>query len=179
MNTPAAFMYLFDALFTLAIFLFLTRFLLQLVQADFYNPISQTIVRVTHPIIAPVQQVIPVVGRANFAALAIVCVLIILKLMAQFYIRLGAIPFNLSLLIYALHTTASLLVSYFYWAIIVRIILSWIAPDPRQPFTAILIDITEPLMAPARRLLPALGGLDFSPIIVLLGLQFLRIMFQL
>lgn len=179
MNTPAAFMYLFDALFTLSIFLFLTRFLLQLVQADFYNPISQTIVRVTHPIIAPVQQVIPVVGRANLAALAIVCALIIIKLMVQFYLRIGAIPFNLSLLIYALHTTASLLVSYFYWAIIVRIILSWIAPDPRQPFTAILIDITEPLMAPARRLLPALGGLDFSPIIVLFGLQFLRIMFQL
>lgn len=179
MNAPGAFMHLFDAIFTLAIFLFLTRFLLQLVQADFYNPISQTIVRITHPIITPVQQIIPVVGRANFAALLIVFLLIIGKMMVQFYFAFGRIPFGLGVLVYVLHTTASLLISYFYWAVIIRIILSWIAPDPRQPFTAILIDVTEPLMAPARRLLPAMGGLDFSPIIVLLGLQFLRIMFQL
>ncbi len=179
MNAPGAFMHLFDAIFTLAIFLFLTRFLLQLVQADFYNPISQTIVRFTHPVLAPLQTVLPVVGRANLAALGVVFVLIVAKLMVQFYFAFGRIPLNVGVLVYVLHTTASLLISYFYWAVIIRIILSWIAPDPRQPFTAILIDITEPLMAPARRLLPAMGGLDFSPIIVLLGLQFLRILFQL
>src|SRR5699024_11059658 len=125
MNAPDAFMHLFDAIFTLAIFLFLTRFLLQLVQADFYNPISQTIVRITHPIIAPIQQVIPVVGRANFAALLIVFLLIIAKMMVQFYFAFGRIPFGLGVLVYMLHTTASLLISYFYWAVIIGIVLSW------------------------------------------------------
>lgn len=176
MDTHNAFSFLITTLFDLGIFLFLTRFLLQLVQADFYNPISQGVVRFTHPILSPLQNILPTVGRTNTAALVMIIVLIILKIFTLFYLSFGTIVISPMLLLYVVHNTADLILKYFYWAIILRVILSWVAPDPRQPFTAIVADLTEPLMAPARRLIPSLGGLDFSPIIVLLALQFIRIL---
>ena len=65
------------------------------------------------------------------------------------------------------------------WQVLVRVILSWVAPDPSNPVVRVGIQITEPLMAPVRRLLPDMGGLDLSPLIVLLGVQLLKILFQL
>lgn len=176
MNTPGAFNFLISVVFDFAIFLFLTRFLLQLVQADFYNPISQQVVRFTHPILGPLQRLIPAVGRFNLAALLIIFALLIGKLVVYFSLQ-GFSVSGQVLLLLSIKQSADLLLRYLYWAVIARVILSWIAPDPRQPFTAIVADITEPLMAPVRNILPSLGGLDFSPIVVLLGLQFLRVLF--
>jgi len=175
MNTIGGMNFLLTVLFDLAIFLFLTRFLLQLVQADFYNPISQSVVRFTHPVLAPLQRIIPSVGRFNVAALLIIIALLMVKIVTLLSLQ-GISVGGQVLTLYAVHSAADLLLKYLYWAVIARVVLSWIAPDPRQPFTAIVADITEPLMAPVRRILPSLGGLDFSPIVVLLGLQFVRIL---
>ncbi len=60
-----------------------------------------------------------------------------------------------------------------------RVILSWVAPDPYHPFAAIMTQVTEPLLGPVRKVLPNLGGLDLSPLVVLLGLQFLMVLFAL
>lgn len=175
MNTSDGFSFLITVLFDLTIFLFLTRFLLQLVQADFYNPISQSVVRVTHPILAPLQKIIPSIGRFNIAALLVLVAILMVKLVTMLSLR-GLVADGQVLMLLAVHSAADMLLKYLYWAVIARVVLSWIAPDPRQPFTAIVADITEPLMAPVRNVLPSMGGLDFSPIIVLLGLQFVRVL---
>ena len=70
----------------------------------------------------------------------------------------------------------SLLVNVFFWAIIIRVILSWVNPDPRHPAVGLLGELTEPVMRPAQRLLPPISGLDLSPILVLIALQLLNML---
>lgn len=63
----------------------------------------------------------------------------------------------------------------FMWIVIARAILSWVNPDPYNPIVRFIHKVTEPVMYPIRTKLPInLGGMDFSPIIILLGIVFLR-----
>lgn len=65
------------------------------------------------------------------------------------------------------------------WSILIRILISWIRIDPYHPIVRILDQITEPILAPARRIIPPIGGLDFSPVIVIILLNILeRILLQ-
>ena len=96
-------------------------------------------------------------------------------------IQTGGLPAGIGpqLLVYTLRELASLILDYVFWAVLVRVILSWVAPDPSNPVVRVVIQINEPLMAPVRRLLPDMGGLDLSPLSVLLCVQLLKILFQL
>lgn len=168
--------YAFDAY----IFLVLTRFVLQLVRADFYNPLSQFVVKATNPPLKPLRKLIPGFGGVDVAALVLVIVLIVLKVLMLVLFQYGKLAVDpLSLLAAALHQLASLLLNYVFWTVLARIILSWVAPDPRNPLVLVVVQITEPVMAPARKLLPPIGGFDLSPILVLLAIQFLQILFGL
>jgi YggT family protein len=70
---------------------------------------------------------------------------------------------------------ASLLEIY-KWVIIAAALITWVSPDPRNPIVSILRQVTEPVLAPARRLLPPwkTGGLDFSPLIVIFAIQLVQ-----
>lgn len=180
MNAQGAFLFLVYYAFDLYIFIVLTRFLLQLVRADFYNPISQFVVRATNPVLMPLRKVLPSSGVIDTAALVMVVVLIVAKVFVIQLLGSGAMQVApLPLLVYIVSEIARLLLSYIFWAVLARVILSWVAPDPYNPVVRVVAQITEPVMAPARRLLPPMGGLDLSPIVVLLAIQFLRILFGL
>jgi YggT family protein len=179
MNTQGALTFLIGYLFDLYIFLVLTRFILQAVRADFYNPISQFVVKATNPPLVPLRRVIPGWKGLDFAALVLVIALLVVKLLVMLWLGgYGTMPTAAQWLLITVRELAGLLLSYVFWAVLIRVILSWVAPDPNNPFTRVVIQITEPVMAPARKALPPMGGLDLSPIIVLLGIQFLRILFQ-
>jgi YggT family protein len=62
------------------------------------------------------------------------------------------------------------------WVIIAAALITWVSPDPRNPIVLVLRQVTEPVLAPVRRLLPPwkTGGLDFSPLIVILAIQFVE-----
>jgi YggT family protein len=178
MNSQGALEFLVDTILDLAAFLMLTRFLLQWVRADFYNPLSQAIVRITNPLLMPLRKILPASKQYDFAALVLVLMLIVVKIL--FIAWLG--NFNIGvpdLLLYATRALASMLLDYIFWAILIRVLMSWIMPDPYNPFVQIMVQITEPVMAPARRVLPPFGGLDLSPILVLFLIQFLEIWFKL
>jgi YggT family protein len=180
MNPQGAFLFLLGFAIDLYIFLLLTRFLLQLVRADFYNPLSQFVVKATNPLLMPLRKLIPGYGGVDVAALVAVVALIVIKLVLISLLVHGALRFNaLQLLVFTVTETARLLLNYLFWAIILRIVLSWISPDPRNPVTLVVGQITEPVMAPARKILPPMGGLDLSPIIVLLLIQFVQVLFRL
>ena len=180
MNPQGAFLFLLYYAFDVYIFLVLTRFLLQLVRADFYNPISQFVVKATNPLLKPLRKLIPGYGGVDVAALILVIALVIIKLLTFQWIGTGSLQVSpLLLLVGALREVARLLLSYIWWTILARVILSWVAPDPYNPIVRVVIQITEPVMAPARKILPPMGGLDLSPIIVLLAIQFLQILFRL
>lgn len=180
MNPQGAVLFLINFAIDLYIMLLLTRFLLQLVRADFYNPLSQFVVRATNPVLLPLRKLIPGFGGADIAALAAVVALLLGKILLLSALVHGALQFSApQLLIALIGGLARLLLDYLFWAIILRIILSWVAPDPRNPIVLVVGQLTEPVMAPARRVLPPLGGLDLSPMLVLLAIHFLRILLGL
>ncbi len=179
MNPQGATSFLIEFLFDIYIVLVLTRFILQAVRADFFNPISQFIVRATNPPLVPLRRVVPGFKGMDMASLVLVVALLIIKVLVVLWLRGYAGPLDpAQLLLVGLRELASLMLGYAFWAILVRVILSWVAPDPDNPVVRIVTQVTEPIMAPARKLLPPMGGLDLSPILVLLLLQFLRILFQ-
>lgn len=177
MNPQGAMTFLIDVAINLFIFLLLTRFILQLVRADFYNPLSQFVVKATNPVLAPLRRMLPANGTVDSASLVMVIIMIILKTVLIVALNGQGVPPLPALVIFALRSLASLMINYLFFAVLIRVILSWVAPDPYNPFTAIMTQITEPVMAPVRRILPPMGGLDLSPLVVLLGLQFLMILF--
>lgn len=181
MNPQGAAVFLIDFAFSVYIFIVLTRFVLQVARADFYNPISQFVLRATNPLLAPLRRIIPGYRGLDIASLVLVVVLIVAKVLLLTVLQQGGIPDGVGpvLLVYTLRELATLLLNYIFWAVLIRVILSWVAPDPSNPVVRVVIQITEPIMAPCRRLLPAMGTLDLSPLIVLLGVQFLKILFQL
>ncbi|OAT24882.1 YggT family protein [Proteus myxofaciens] len=154
----------------------LLRVWMQCVRADFYNPFSQFVVKITQPIIRPLRSIIPSIGSIDTASVLLAYVLILLSIIVPSYLSGSSIPYSL-VLPYAfieLLTTAGKIV---FWLIIIRAILSWISQG-RNPIDRLLFDLTEPLMSPIRRIIPAMGGLDFSAMIVLLilyALNYLRV----
>jgi len=166
----SALIYIIEAFSHLFLMILLLRFWLPWFGADFRNPIAQGILRLTSPLINPVRRFVPSLGRVDTAtvviAFAIQCLTImtVLKLRG-FVLSIGMIALT------SLFELASLTLLLFMFAIIVRIILSWIAPQTYNPATALLATITDPLLRPFRRIIPPLGGFDISPIfaIILLG----------
>ncbi len=149
------------------------RFLLQWVRADFYNPITQFLVKVTNPPLRPLRRVIP--GWAGID-LASVVLMLALQMGAWLLIMLlhGALPSIWALLIRSIADLLSLLLYVYFWSVIVQALLSWVAPGPHNPIMELLYALNQPLLRPAQRLLPPIGGLDLSPLIVLIVLQLAR-----
>ena len=155
-------------LMEIACFLFMARFLLQACRADFYNPISQGIVKATDPLLRPLRTLLPGLRNLDLASLAaawITAALMIyaLKVTSGLYPG-GPIAITAGGLLHVLMR----LLDIFWWCILIVIIASFIAPGNYHPALGLLQQITDPLLRPARRLIPPLGGLDFSPILVIL-----------
>jgi YggT family protein len=165
-----------QVIFSLYIVAVLLRFLFQLSRADFYNPISQFLVALTNPLLKPLRRVIPGLFGIDLASLVL---LITLQCLEVFLISLlnGATPVFLPLVLTAAMDLLQLTLNIYFYAILLRVILSWFMPYGMQhnPAGGLLVSLTEPLMRPARRLIPPVGGLDLSPIAVLVGLQLVQL----
>lgn len=154
----------------------LLRVWMQCVRADFYNPFSQFIVKITQPVIRPLRSFIPSIGSIDTASVLLAYVLILLGIIIPSYLSGTSIPFSLMFpfAFIELLTAAGKMI---FWLIIIRAILSWVSQG-RNPIDHLLFQLTEPLMAPIRRIIPAMGGLDFSAMIVILvlyALNYLRV----
>ena len=170
LNTAA--IYILQTLGSLYLLIVLLRFILQLVRADFYNPLSQFIVRATKPLLNPLRRIIPGFGGIDLASLVLAIliqlVLMILILMLMGY---GVGGFIMQLLIWSIIAVTSLFLKVFFFALIISVILSWVAPGSYNPGAQLVNQICEPLLMPFRKLLPNLGGLDPSPIFAFLALK--------
>lgn len=162
--------YTLSALFLLIVIL---RFLLQVVRADFYNPISQSIVKITMPLLKPLRKIIPGFLGIDFAS-----VVLILLVQAAATLLLALIHGALGLLnplmifVWGFVGALTIIANVFFWCMIISIIGSFIAPFSHHPLLTLANQIINPLAAPIRKIIPPLGGmLDISPIIVLLGLK--------
>ncbi len=171
--TPAAF--LVQVVFGLYATLVLLRFLLQWVRADFYNPLSQFIVKATKPTLNPLRRIIPSVSGLDIASLVLAWLVITLEQLAILAIGgLGFQPTAASLL--AIPELLSLTINIFLFAILIGVIISWINPGSYNPVIGLIHSLTEPLLAPVRRRMPDMGGLDLSPMVVMVGLVVLEML---
>ena len=169
-----ALIYIVQTLGSLYLLIVLLRFILQLVRADFYNPLSQFTVKATQPLLKPLRRIIPGFGGLDLASLAL-AILVQLVLMVLVILIAGANPaaVGLQLLVWAIIAVTSLFLKIFFFAMIISVILSWVAPGSYNPGAQLVNQICEPMLAPFRRLLPNLGGLDISPIFAFIALNLL------
>jgi YggT family protein len=167
------FNYLIQTALSLFLFAVLIRLMLQLAKADFYNPVSQFMVRVTNPLLLPLRRLIPAIGRLDTASVVLALLVQTTSIIASLAL-MGYRPANLLvLMLWSLIGVLSLAVNLFFFAILGLIIFSWIAPQTYHPALALLHQLTEPVMGPFRRLVPPLGGLDLSPILVFIVINVL------
>ena len=167
------FNYLIQTALSLFLFAVLIRLMLQLAKADFYNPVSQFVVRVTNPLLLPLRRLIPAIGRLDTASVVLALLVQTTSIIASLAL-MGYRPANLLvLMVWSLIGVLSLAVNLFFFAILGLIIFSWIAPQTYHPALALLHQLTEPVMGPFRRLVPPLGGLDLSPILVFIMINVL------
>ncbi len=161
-------------LYVLAVLL---RFMLQVARADFYNPFTQAIVRVTDPAVRAFRRVIPGYRGLDFASLILAlvaqCVCTFLLITTSGF----AVPGAGLVITWSVVGLLSFILNIYFWAMMISIIASFIAPYSGHPALMLVRQLTEPVMEPFRRLLPAMGGLDLSPIFVFLGLQIIRMLF--
>jgi len=152
----------------------LLRVWLQAARADFYNPFSQFIVKATQPVVAPLRRVIPSLGGWDTATIIFAFIIACLKI-TLLSLLMGASLNPMVLFISAAIILLKAVFKLLFWVLIIRAILSWISRG-HNPIEAVMIQLTEPLLAPVRRFIPPMGGLDLSMIVVLIGLQFLEIL---
>ena len=163
-------------LFSLAMLLIAVRFLAQLCGVSGYNPISMTLRRVTNVIVLPLSRLLPSGNRFSPGAL-LALILIQVVFIALMFGLVGQLDaFNvLQALIWSALGAAGLLVSIIFYSVIAMIVVSFLAPQSSHPAVEFIWELTEPVMAPLKQVLPPMGGLDFSPIILFIALNVMRV----
>ena len=166
--------FLITTVFDLYIMVVLLRIWLQVARADFYNPFSQFIVKATQPVLKPLRRIIPSMGRLDTATILFAFAVACLKVTALTLVMGYAINppvLLLSALVIVIGATFKLI----FWVLILRAILSWVGQG-RNPIEGVMIQLTEPLLAPVRRVIPPIGGLDLSMMVVIIALQFVQML---
>lgn len=162
--------FLIKILFGLYEILILLRLLMQYVRADFHNPFAQIIVKATNPPLRPLRRFIPGVAGIDMASVLLLLVVIIAELLLLSVVRSLPIPGVVGLIALAAVEGLKLLINVYLFSIIILAILSWVNPGGYNPAATLLYQVTGPLMRPARRLIRPMGGLDLSPMLVIIVL---------
>lgn len=162
--------FLIETLVGLYILIVMLRFLLQWARADFYNPVSQFIVKATQPPLAPLRRVIPGFAGLDLAAVVFMFVLKFVELWLVTAL-LGIAPQMGGLAMLSIAELLGLAINVYVFAILIQVIISWVNPGMYNPVMGLLHSLNEPLLAPARRVIPPISGLDLSPIAVIIVLQ--------
>ena len=173
MTDPVVF--LIDTLFSLYILAVALRFLLQWTQADFYNPVSQFLVKITHPPLRVMRRFIPSIGRIDSSSLVLA---LLLQMLANFSIlAIKGLSIGLvALTLLSFTDLLKMLIDIFVYAIFAGALLSWFAAGSYSSASSILYSLTDPLLNVCRKVLPDLGGIDLSPLVALVLLQLAKMM---
>lgn len=171
-STTNAFSYLVGTLIDLYIAAVLLRFLLQWVRADFYNPLSQFLVKLTDPALIPLRRVIPSIGRLDTAA---VVLMVLLEILGVWIVsRIAATPMGFpDIVLFGLIKLVMTLLMTYFFLIIAAVLVSWLGQGLRHPFVPLLYQLTEPVLRPIRRVIPPIAGIDLSPLFALIAIRFL------
>ncbi|WP_280562641.1 YggT family protein [Chromohalobacter sp. 48-RD10] len=162
---------LVNTLINVYLFVLMLRFLLQFSRADYYNPVSQAVIKATRPVVAPLQRIFCPRGRFDPASLVAgllikaITIFVLLKLAG-----IGMPPIQ-GVLVASLAGVLSAILDIYFFALIIMIILSWVAPQASHPGAILVHQVVEPIMAPVRKVIPPLGMIDLSPIVVFIAIN--------
>ncbi|MCB1661012.1 MAG: YggT family protein [Pseudomonadales bacterium] len=166
--------FLIKTLFSLYLLAILLRFLLQIARADFYNPLSQAIVKITDPALRPLRRIIPGIGGIDLSSLTLALIVQVAAICLVFLLLGQSVPNFLLVLSWAFVGLAATILNIYFFALIIVIVLSWVAPQSYSPGAALVQQLTDPIMRPARNLIPPIGGLDLSPIFIFIAIKLIE-----
>lgn len=173
-----ALLFIINTLFNIYISIVILRCLLQLVRADFYNPFAQFIYKITNPLLLPVRNFIPKIRNLEVSALLLALILQALELVVVFYIKGFTINLSLTaisgLFLRGFGELLDIVFVIYLFSSFMLLIFSWIQPGRYNPVLNVLAQIVEPIYKPIRRRMPDIGGLDFTPMIVIFILVLCR-----
>ncbi len=171
-----ALIFLVQTLFGLYQAVLLLRLLMQMTRADFRNPVARAIVQLTDPVIRPLRRVLPAAGKVDSASIAAILIVTVVKLAVIQLLFLGGLP-GLNWLVRALFVDVlRLVLQTYFFCVLVYALLSFVAQGHYSPVQSMLASICEPLLAPIRRRIPPVGGLDLTPLWVLIAIQALLLL---
>jgi len=156
-----------DLIMRLATLLFLVRFLLQASGADFYNPISQALIKGSDPLATPLRKILPATGKFDLATLLLA---LIMGIVFVALISMGGLSIG-QYAVFGIVRTLSVLVDFYWWSMLIIVIASFVSQGNSHPGLALLDQLVDPLIRPIRNILPSMGPLDFSPMVVILMLS--------
>jgi YggT family protein len=174
----SALIFIVETLLSLALFVVLARLLLQWARADFRNPICQAVVKLTNPLILPLRRVLPPIGKVDTAS--VVAVIFVAFIEVAIIFALSGMTFPGPLIwvrMVALEIARTLLWTYFY-AIFLYALLSLVSPGGYSPLQSVLATLCEPVLRPFRRLIPAVAGIDLSPLWAGIAIQAILILLR-
>jgi len=171
-----ALIFLINTAFSLYLMVVLLRIWLQWARADFYNPLSQFVVKATNPLIIPLRRILPSIGKIDTASVFLALVLVIAQSICLRYLAFGQV-FIVNLMIMAIPLLIREALTLFFWILIIRAIMSWFSQG-NNPIEYLMHQLTEPVLRPVRRIIPPIAGLDLSVLVVIIALNVLNILTQ-
>jgi YggT family protein len=172
----AALVFLVNTLLSLYLLAVLLRLILQWMRADFRNPLARALLQITNPVVVPLRRLLPAIGRIDTATVLLLLVLVLLRAAVPWlFSGIGLPSWSLWLQLAGVQLLQTVLWTYFL-AILFYSLMSMLVPDTYNPAQSLLASMCEPLLRPVRKLIPPLGGIDFSPLWVCIAIQALLIL---
>jgi len=168
--------YLVQTLFELYLFVVVVRFLLQVARADFYNPVSQFIVKATNPLLMPIRKVVPGLGGLDLASVVLGIVLQVIAMSILLLLQGYGLYNPAMLALWGFIGLVAMAINVYFIALLASIILSWIAPGSYNPMVLLVSQLVAPIMRPIQAIIPSLGGLDISPIFAFICINISKIL---
>jgi YggT family protein len=179
--------FLIETLFSLYIGAVVLRMLLGYAGANFYNPLSQFLVKVTNPVLVPLRRFIPSIGKIDTSAIVLALGLTIITILllymvasAQYFVRsypiFAGVSFNvITILLAAIIDLVKVVIWVYIISLLIQAVMSWVGSAHGNPVAPLIDSLTRPLLSPVRRVIPNIGALDLSPLVVILALNILLI----
>lgn len=168
-NFANAGVFLIQTFFGIYFILIMVRFLMQVSRVDYYNPLCQGIIKITDPAIKPLRRILPTLRSIDFATLAVGFLVELIAIMLVMWLKFEE-PFYPIYIAWAFVGMLSVILDIYFFALLIMVIVSWVAPYSTHPAMSLVNQLTEPLCTPARKLLPPMGGMDFSIILVFVAI---------
>ena len=171
-----ALVFLIRTVFELYLLAVALRFLFQIVRVDFYNPLAQFLVKITSPALKPIRRFVRGYKGIDWSSVILMIILKSVQISVIAVLVSGRFPVITGLLVISIAEILKLIIYIFMVSVFIQVILSWVSPGTYNPITLILYQLTEPIMRPARRVIQPVGGLDLSPLLVIIVLQLMIIL---